>query len=254
MAALECAQLPSRGARPSQINYRGLLMSNTNETVASLNLLAAEMSLLKHPFYQQWTAGMLSAQRLGNYAIQYYRHVEAFPRHLSALHSRCDDLETRQVLLENLIDEERGAENHPELWLRLHRFSAFNRKKVLAAEPLPAFLSLWKSAPWSNIVLISSTRGAPSEYPQPLPIQKCHRCTERVHNLAEADAAPYDPQGTFSNRPGANQLGPSRHIIHAAVSAWPHDPDDEPRPLAPLTGSGEQRISEARDCYKRLLS
>jgi pyrroloquinoline-quinone synthase len=40
------------------------------------------------------------------------------------LHSRCDELETRQVLLENLIDEERGAGNHPELWLRLHRLSA----------------------------------------------------------------------------------------------------------------------------------
>src|SRR6266852_9764817 len=104
-------------------------MSNLNETVASLNLLTAEMSLLKHPFYQQWTAGTLSAQRLGNYAIQYYRHVEAFPRYLSALHSRCEDLETRQVLLENLIDEERGAENHPELWLRLHRLSALIAKR-----------------------------------------------------------------------------------------------------------------------------
>jgi CoA-transferase family III len=37
---------------------------------------------------------------------------------LSALHSRCDDLDTRQVLLENLIDEERGAGNHPALWLK----------------------------------------------------------------------------------------------------------------------------------------
>jgi pyrroloquinoline-quinone synthase len=113
-------------------------MSNLNETVASLNLLAAEMSLLKHPFYQQWTAGTLSAQRLGNYAIQYFRHVAAFPRYLSALHSRCDDLETRQVLLENLIDEERGAENHPELWLRFAQALGLNREKVLAAEPLPA--------------------------------------------------------------------------------------------------------------------
>ena len=47
-------------------------MLNLNETVASLNLLATEMSLLKRPFYQQWTAGTLSKQRLGNYAIQYY--------------------------------------------------------------------------------------------------------------------------------------------------------------------------------------
>ena len=46
-------------------------MSNPNDTVASLNSLGTEMSLLKHPFYQQWTAGTLSAQRLGNYAIQY---------------------------------------------------------------------------------------------------------------------------------------------------------------------------------------
>src|SRR5216684_4522414 len=113
-------------------------MSNLNETVASLNLLTAEMSLLKHPFYQQWTAGTLSAQRLGNYAIQYYRHVEAFPRYLSALHSRCDDLETRQVLLENLIDEERGAENHPELWLKFAQALGVTRGEVLAAAPLPA--------------------------------------------------------------------------------------------------------------------
>jgi pyrroloquinoline-quinone synthase len=117
-------------------------MSSLNETVASLNLLGAEMSLLKHPFYQQWTAGTLSPQRLANYAIQYYRHVEAFPRYLTALHSRCDDLETRQVLLQNLIDEERGPENHPELWLRFAQAVGLNREEVLAAEPLPAAKAL----------------------------------------------------------------------------------------------------------------
>jgi pyrroloquinoline-quinone synthase len=113
-------------------------MPNVNETLASLDALAAEMSLLKHPFYQQWTAGTLTAQRLRSYAIQYYRHVAAFPRYLSALHSRCDDFETRQVLLENLIEEERGAENHPELWLKFAHALGVIREEVLAAEPLPA--------------------------------------------------------------------------------------------------------------------
>ncbi|HXR23826.1 MAG TPA: iron-containing redox enzyme family protein [Candidatus Binataceae bacterium] len=56
-----------------------------NETIAPLNLLAAEMSLLKHPFYQAWAAGTLTADRLRNYAVQYYRHVAAFPRYLSGL-------------------------------------------------------------------------------------------------------------------------------------------------------------------------
>src|ERR1700674_2295003 len=113
-------------------------MPNVNQTIASLNSLGAQMSLLKHPFYQQWTAGTLSTERLRNYAIQYYRHVAAFPRYLSALHSRCDDLETRQVLLENLIDEERGAENHPALWLKFAQALGLTRDEVLAAAPLPA--------------------------------------------------------------------------------------------------------------------
>lgn len=112
------------------------------------------MSLLKHPFYQDWNAGTLSLDRLRNYAAQYYRHVAAFPRYLSALHSRCDDFETRQVLLENLIDEERGDENHPELWLRFAQALGLGREDVLAAQPLPAtealvdtFVHLTRQAP-----------------------------------------------------------------------------------------------------------
>src|SRR5712671_107844 len=108
-------------------------MSNPDDTVASLISLGAEMSLLMHPFYQQWTAGTLSAQRLGNYAVQYYRHVEAFPRYLSALHSRCDDLCVRQALLANLIEEERGEENHPELWLRFAEGLGVVRDRVTDA-------------------------------------------------------------------------------------------------------------------------
>src|SRR5579859_1832868 len=117
-------------------------MTKDNETLAALAALGTEMSLLKHPFYQQWSAGTLSAQRLRNYAIQYYRHVAAFPRYLSALHSRCDDLETRQALLENLIDEERGAENHPALWLKFGEALGVTRDEMLAAAPLPAAAAL----------------------------------------------------------------------------------------------------------------
>ena len=117
-------------------------MSKANETIAALNSIGVEMSLLKHPFYLEWTAGTLSQERLRNYAIQYYRHVAAFPRYLSALHSRCDDLDTRQALLENLIDEERGPENHPELWLRFAHALGATRQEVLAAESLPAATAL----------------------------------------------------------------------------------------------------------------
>src|SRR5208282_836309 len=93
----------------------------SREVVATLDSMIAERSLLKHPFYQAWTAGTLTRERLQNYAVEYYPHVAAFPRYLSAIHSRCADIATRQALLENLIEEERGAENHPGVVAALRR-------------------------------------------------------------------------------------------------------------------------------------
>ncbi|HTT75040.1 MAG TPA: CADD family putative folate metabolism protein [Candidatus Binataceae bacterium] len=113
-------------------------MPSESQIVAALDSLTAEMSLLKHPFYQQWTAGTLPLERLCNYAVQYYQHVAAFPRYLSGIHTRCSDLSTRQALLENLIDEERGSENHPELWLRFAEALGVPRTAVLSARALPA--------------------------------------------------------------------------------------------------------------------
>jgi pyrroloquinoline-quinone synthase len=78
----------------------------------------AEKHLLKHPFYLAWTRGKLSREALADYARQYYHHVAAFPTYLSAVHANCDDQTTRKQLLSNLIDEEAGSPNHPELWLR----------------------------------------------------------------------------------------------------------------------------------------
>jgi pyrroloquinoline-quinone synthase len=76
----------------------------------------AAKHLLKHPFYLAWTRGELSKEALTDYARQYYHHVAAFPTYLSATHANCDDQATRKQLLSNLIDEEAGSPNHPELW------------------------------------------------------------------------------------------------------------------------------------------
>ena len=78
----------------------------------------AEKHLLKHPFYLAWTRGELSKEALADYARQYYHHVAAFPTYLSAVHANCNDQTTRKQLLNNLIDEEAGLPNHPELWLQ----------------------------------------------------------------------------------------------------------------------------------------
>ncbi|HKN00423.1 MAG TPA: CADD family putative folate metabolism protein [Candidatus Binataceae bacterium] len=112
------------------------------EVIAALEEMIAARSLLKHSFYQAWTAGELPIERLRNYAVQYYPHVAAFPRYLSAIHSRCADIVTRQALLENLIEEERGAENHPELWLRFAEALGVPRASVLVPAASPAVENL----------------------------------------------------------------------------------------------------------------
>jgi pyrroloquinoline-quinone synthase len=76
----------------------------------------AAKHLLKHPFYLAWTRGELTKEALTDYAKQYYHHVAAFPTYLSAVHAKCDDQGTRKQILSNLIDEEAGSPNHPDLW------------------------------------------------------------------------------------------------------------------------------------------
>jgi pyrroloquinoline-quinone synthase len=94
----------------------------------------AEKHLLKHPFYLAWTRGELSTEALSDYARQYYHHVAAFPTYLSAVHTKCDDQNTRKQLLDNLVDEEAGSPNHPELWLKFARGLGIPEGDAIAAE------------------------------------------------------------------------------------------------------------------------
>src|ERR1041385_6481079 len=87
-----------------------------NQHLDRIDAQIAARHLLTHPFYLAWTRGELSRGTLADYARQYYQHVAAFPTYLSALHARCDDQPTRRQLLQNLIDEEAGEPNHPQLW------------------------------------------------------------------------------------------------------------------------------------------
>jgi pyrroloquinoline-quinone synthase len=113
-----------------------LLSQSQFETALSEAVM--EYSMLKHPFYVAWTEGKLTKPVLAEYAKQYYAHVRAFPTYVSAVHSQCEEVAIRQELLENLIEEERGEENHPELWLRFAEGLGVSRDDVRNAELLPS--------------------------------------------------------------------------------------------------------------------
>ena len=118
-------------------------MSPTGTSIiGEVDRLIEEYSLLKHPFYQAWQRGELTLDALRCYAGQYHHHVLAFPQYVSAAHASCPDQRGRQELLENLIEEERGEENHPELWLRFGEALGLSRQAIIETEPLPETLRL----------------------------------------------------------------------------------------------------------------
>ena len=81
----------------------------------------SERAMLSHPFYKAWTEGRLPLDTLRAYARQYFHHVEAFPRAVSAVHSLCPSRAGRRMLAENLAEEEgleAGKQDHATLWMQ----------------------------------------------------------------------------------------------------------------------------------------
>ncbi len=93
-----------------------------------LNKKLDKYHLLNHPFYKSWNDGKLTREIIKDYAEQYYQHVKAFPRYISATHSLCEDIEKRKILLENLHDEENKNKDHQKLW-RHFAFAMGSTKK-----------------------------------------------------------------------------------------------------------------------------
>jgi len=105
------------------------------ELQARIQAVLDGRSMLHHPFYRAWTAGSLEVKGLHEYVRQYYHFELAFPRYLSAIHTRTESMRIRQLLLDNLWDEEHGDRNHPALWLDFAEAVGLSRAEVEQSTP-----------------------------------------------------------------------------------------------------------------------
>jgi pyrroloquinoline-quinone synthase len=110
-------------------------MPNTR-LLQQIDAAIEEKNLLKHPFYRDWQAGRLSRESLQLYAAQYYRHVEAFPKHLRVLANRADG-SLKPVVLENLAEEENPARPHPQLWRDFAAALGVSEEDITSSPSLP---------------------------------------------------------------------------------------------------------------------
>jgi pyrroloquinoline-quinone synthase len=124
-----------RGGYPAAKTAEERAMANT-ELLARMDAAIAEKSLLKHPFYQDWQAGKLSRAELQLYAAQYYRHVEAFPKHLRVLAARTEG-PLQKLIQENLAEEENPAAPHPKLWREFAAAMGVGEDDITCCPALP---------------------------------------------------------------------------------------------------------------------
>jgi pyrroloquinoline-quinone synthase len=107
---------------------------------AAIDAAIAARAMLSHPFYQAWEEGTLTREALREYSKQYFHHVEAFPRAVSAVHSNCPDAKGRRLLAENLAEEEgveAGKDDHAALWLGFAESLGADEAHVRAADVNP---------------------------------------------------------------------------------------------------------------------
>ncbi|MGE3142628.1 MAG: CADD family putative folate metabolism protein [Hyphomonadaceae bacterium] len=109
-------------------------------TAAAVDAAVAPYAMLSHAFYRAWEEGKLSHAALREYSRQYFHHVEAFPRAVSATHAQCPDVAGRRMLAENLAEEEglgEGRDAHADLWLDFAAALGADEAEVRAAHLHP---------------------------------------------------------------------------------------------------------------------
>lgn len=109
--------------------------------IEELDALVDKWHLLKHPFYQSWTAGTLNRSNLQLYAAQYYQHVRAFPEHLRTLAARSAD-GLRPIVEDNLAEEDYPGRTHPQLWREFAAAVGVSEAELDSAAPLPGTQAL----------------------------------------------------------------------------------------------------------------
>ena len=103
----------------------------TNPSV--FDSLIADLSLLRHPFYQKWSKGELTKKDLQIYAKEYFHLVSRIPGIVERVRLRADE---RGHDLAGMIEKNRIEEQeHVELWKRFAKSLGISEQELIAHKP-----------------------------------------------------------------------------------------------------------------------
>ena len=199
-----------------------------------LDAAIAQKNLLKHPFYQDWQAGKLSRESLQLYAAQYYRHVEAFPKHLRVLAERAD-ASLKPVVLENLAEEENPAGPHPQLWREFAEALGVSEEDIMNSPSLPGT---------QNVV--HTFRDICGNRSVPEAVAALYAYESQVPEIASTKIDGLNRFYGISDAKGTAYFSVHEHADKAHRAAWRN------WLLENATGSEEQILASAQDALNAL--
>ena len=189
----------------------------------------AAKHLLRHDFYTMWNKGELTLDHLRGYAREYYHHERAYPQYLSAVHTNTPDLASRQLLLENLIDEERGEDNHAELWLRFCDALGLPRDAVVGAKPLA-----------STCRLVTTFREIATERPYYEGVAALYAFESQIPEVARTKAAGLRKWYGIDGKPGLEFFR-----VHEQADVWHSEAERKLLEQAADGARGQRGIEDA---------
>lgn len=95
--------------------------------VERINVEIEKQSLLKHPFYQMWSEGKLTANHLQGYSKEYFELVKAVPEFVRNIHGLTNDPFLEGELAQNFREES----DHVDAWMKFAISLGVSRDELL---------------------------------------------------------------------------------------------------------------------------
>ena len=84
-----------------------------NKLVQKIDKMIEERSLLKHPFYEMWSAGELTKESLAGYSKEYFQLVKAIPSFMDPIIEKAP-----QSVLGELVENQQEEYDHVGPWIK----------------------------------------------------------------------------------------------------------------------------------------
>jgi len=129
------------------------MLLSPEQLIEKLKGIVNENQKITHPLYQTIMKGEATPRLLKNFVLHRY-HIKSFwTRNISAIHSKCPDVEARIHLAENIYEEETGkitgTERHLDLFVKIGEQFGLTWDEINKLELLPETQDV---IDWNNTV------------------------------------------------------------------------------------------------------